>query len=383
VRPWAPRWVVAYGLVTAAFLASAARSYHPTHGFTAFIAFPAAAHEEEIPAVRETAHAHTTSGGYDGQFYAQLAVDPLLQDPAIDRAMDSVRYRARRILFSWTAHVLGLGRPRAVLEAYAIQNLITWLALAGVLLHWMPPVDARRFVLWTACLWSHGMLSSVQLALLDGPSVVLVALAALAAERGRPMWAAGVIGVAGLGRETNLLAAAGLAPLLVRTRVSRRVAAACVLLTAAPLALWLDYLRSIYRSGFGTAVDQVGTPFMGLWSKLRLTLGGLTEAPLLESLTLAAILAMVVHASIVIWAFFRKRDAPVPYWAWIALPFVLLLVTTQSVVWEGYPGAFTRVFLPVTVGAGAVLAGEPRAPWWLIAAFSLGVAPGVWFFAVV
>ena len=46
-----------------------------------------------------------------GQFYVQLALDPLLRDPAIEQALDNFPYRSRRILFSWTAFLLDLGQP--------------------------------------------------------------------------------------------------------------------------------------------------------------------------------------------------------------------------------------------------------------------------------
>jgi hypothetical protein len=104
---------MAYGAVAAAFLASAAAYYSPATGLTFFIEFPAESHGRELPIVQAIPHHdHPGSAGYDGQFYAQLAIDPLITDPAIDRALDDPPYRARRILFSWTAHLVGLGQPR-------------------------------------------------------------------------------------------------------------------------------------------------------------------------------------------------------------------------------------------------------------------------------
>ena len=66
----------------------------------------------EFPTLAAVPHATVPPGfTYDGQFYAQLALDPLLRNPAIDRALDQPPYRARRILFSWTAWLAGFGRP--------------------------------------------------------------------------------------------------------------------------------------------------------------------------------------------------------------------------------------------------------------------------------
>ena len=210
---------------------------------------------------------------YDGQFYAQRALDPLCRDPFTDRAMDLAPFRARRILFSWTAYALGLGRPVWILEAYALQNVVCWLLLAWLLAHWIPPVTARGLALWSACLLSHGVLWSVRFALLDVPSLVLIACAVRAVEAGRPLLSAAIVGVAGLGRETNLLAGAA-QPIPRGRRPStgsgRMVSLSnhrgwirlglAILLMAIPLLLWGDYLRSIYRSTIFAGTDTLAAP---------------------------------------------------------------------------------------------------------------------------
>jgi hypothetical protein len=66
----------------------------------------------------------------------------------------------------------------------------------------------------------------------------------------------------------------------------------------------------------------------------------------------------------------------------VGVAFVVLAIVTHRDVFAGAPGAFTRVFLPVTLAANALLAARPRPAWWLIAAANLGVIPGVmllWF----
>src|SRR5262245_46415883 len=149
----AQKWTAACVLVVAGFLATVARYYHPSYGFTAFLEFPAATHDSELPAVRNAPHYdHPGSGGYDGQFYAQLAVEPLLKNPEIDRALDNPPYRAHRILFPWIAWTMGLGRPAWILQAAAIENVLVWLAMAWLLWRLIRPATARAFVLWSGCL---------------------------------------------------------------------------------------------------------------------------------------------------------------------------------------------------------------------------------------
>ena len=97
----------------------------------------------ESRALRAIPHFRSPLVSYDGQFYAQRALDPLLRDPEVDHAMDLAPFRARRILFSWTAYLLGMGRPAWIIEAYALQNVVCWLIIAVLLTRWLSPVSAR------------------------------------------------------------------------------------------------------------------------------------------------------------------------------------------------------------------------------------------------
>ena len=370
-------WKAAYVLVAASFLATVATYYHPGVGFTAFIEFPAAAHDAELPALRATPHRDATSPGYDGQFYAQLALDPLVRDPAIDEALDNPPYRARRILFSWTAFALGLGRPWWVLQIYALQNAIAWLLGAWLLCRWMPPVDARRLVLWSGCLLSHGALSSVRYAMPDGPTTWLL-MAGLAIEG--PIASALIIGVAGLGRETALLGASR----FVASLIARRwwLAGLCLLLCALPLAIWTDYLRSIYRDDVLAGGNHITTVVAGLaWKLSRIdseaAVRGMTFPVIASGL---AVTGLLVQAGIVLTALARSRARD--RWALLGAAFVALALVTHQDVYAGTPGAFTRVLLPLTIAANVLLAGWPRAPWLLIAGANLGVVPGLLMFAM-
>ena len=257
----------AAGALIILFLASVARFYHPGTGFTALIVFPAG-HDYEVPALRGVPHYDYQDISYDGQFYAQLALDPLLKDPAIDRAMDMAPYRARRILFSWTAYALGLGRPAWILEAYALQNVASWLLLAVLLTRWMPLTTGRGLALWAACLFAHGMMWSVRFALLDVPSLVLITIAVIAVEKGRPLLSAAIVGLSGLGRETNLLTLASQP--IPRDRYALARLPVGVALAVVPLLVWLDYLRSIYRWTLFAHTDQLmlGTGLYAGWRKV-------------------------------------------------------------------------------------------------------------------
>jgi len=167
--------------------------------------------------------------------------------------MDLAPFRARRILFSWTAYLAGFGRPAWILEAYALQNVVSWIVLAVLLAWWMPPTTPRGLAAWTACLFSHGVLWSARFALLDGPSLALTAYAVRLVEQGHDVASALVAGVNGLGRETNVLGA--LAQPLPRSWRGWLRLAGLAALVVLPLLVWEDYLRSIYRSNIFAGVD--------------------------------------------------------------------------------------------------------------------------------
>ncbi len=369
-------WIAAYAIVATAFLAAVGRYYHPAYGFTAFLEFPAAGHPYEIPAVQNAPHYHHPhSGGYDGQFYAQLAVAPLVADAALDRAIDDPPYRARRILFSWIAYAAGLGQPAWILRAAALENVIVWFVLAWLLWRWIPPTGPRAFVLWAGSLAAHGTIMSVRYALPDGLSLLCIALAVLAAERGRPLLVGAALGLGGLARETTLLAATLLGRLKRDGRSWRTVALAAVV-ALAPLALWLDYLRAIYRGRVPAGGGHISVPFAGLVSEVASIGRHLADAALaLARDEIAALVAFAAQGAWIVWRIARHGDRSP--WALVAPAFLALALVAHPVVWDGAPGAYTRVAMPLTLGVNVLLARDPRASWWWIALANLGAIPGV------
>ena len=343
------------------FLGSVARFYHPGTGFTALIGFPAG-HADEAPAMREVPHfEYPVWASYDGQFYAQRALDPLCRDPLVDRAMDLPPFRARRILFSWTAYALGLGRPAWIIEAYALQNVGCWLLLAWLLARWIPPTTGRGLALWTACLFSHGVLWSVRFALLDAPSLLLTACAVWAVERGRPWLSAFIVGIAGLARETNVLVAAA-QPLPRGVRSGMRLAAA-VAIAVIPLLLWEDYLRSIYRSTIFAGTDQFAIPGVAVGASWTRTLQAVRRQGLFsgEGLALALLSSLFVQGLYIL----TRRQYRAAWWR-VAVPYVVLLLLLDRVLADPHTGAITRVLLPLTAGFNILLASEARpAPFWI------------------
>jgi hypothetical protein len=359
-------WQGAALLCCVLFLVSVAGYYQPDVGFTTLLGLAEDGHEWETPTLQAIPHHHfPPQHAYDGSQYVQLALHPLLRDPAIDRALDNPAYRARRILFSWTAWAAGLGRPAWVVQAYAVQNIVFWLVLAAVMTRWLRPVSARMFALWFAVMFSDGLLASVRLSLLDGPSMLLLALALAAADANRTWTSAAIVGVAGLGRETNLLGAVGL-PMPGDRREWLRAVGALVVV-ALPLLIWQDYVWSIYRaSSAAEGLGHITPPLLAYARKWQLTLDGVAQYGLwsYHGTTLVIVFALTIQAVYLAWTVRGWTD---PWWR-LAAAYAVLMLVVDYVVWEGTPGAITRVVLPLTFGFNVLLTRESRTFWpWYVA----------------
>jgi hypothetical protein len=355
-----------------AFIVCISRFYDAREGFTSFIGFGSRFASRNVPAVQSLPrHVYRRSFGYDGQFYVQIATDPLLRDPATDQAMDDMPLRARRILFAWTAYVAGVGRPWWILQAYALQNVVCWIALSLLLLRWFEPGTTRMAALWTATLFSGGLLWSVRFALLDGPSLLLIAVAMTAMERGRSWVASAILSVASLGRETNLLAASILAPAKWSWPAVARTAMQ-VILVIAPLVIWFDYLYSLFRDRIYTSGSTMSLPFSGFAWKGGRVWGAVAAngiAALLRPSVLT-LLSLIVQAGYVLVRLEWKN----PWWR-LGIAYVSLLPFLGPPLWEGELPTAMRVMMPLALAFNVLLRDcrDPRRFWSLLTAGNLTV----------
>jgi len=353
------RWRFAALVVVAAFLALVARFYHPVYGFTVFYQLDAPNDDLKIRAFRELpVYVHRDTGGYDGLYYAQLAHDPMLRDPELRRAIDDFPYRARRILAPALAWLLGAGRPEWIIHTYSLFNVAVWLALAALLWRILEVQSIRGYLAWSGLLLSAGVLGSVRLALTDNLALLLIAAAVYAAERWHGRLAVALLAAAALARETALLAVAALckSPWLSAKNLAR------LALATAPLALWLFYVR--WQVGPGNpGWGNFTVPGAGLLEKLRASVTALAtvaDKPLALT-TLLALFATLTQASFIL----VRRRVDDRWWR-LGLAYTALMLFLGTAVWEGFPGAATRVLLPLHL-AFTVLAHRARASLiWLL-----------------
>jgi hypothetical protein len=362
-RRWSPAVVLAYVAVVILFVALFAQFYLPGQGFSYLIAFGGKNEASRISAMKGlNYYVQTDSDGYDAQYYAQIAMHPSLRDPELRSAIDSLPYRARRIFFAATAYLLGLGRPAWILQAYAVQNALCWLMLAAVLLHWFPPTDWDRFARWVGVLFSFGMCVSLRNALIDGPSLLLIALGVMCVEQGRPWLATLILGASGLAKETNVLGAAAL--LRPGERSGRRWLWQG-LLVVAPLGLWLVYLQWKVGPATDLGVRNFGWPLVAYVRKWGVVLPELFRAEtwsygLANAGAFWSLLTLVALTVQLLFLLLRRRPQEA-MWR-IGLSFAVLMIVLGDAVWEGYPGAATRVLLPLQLAFNVLVPCGRR--WW-------------------
>ncbi len=363
------RWRIrfAYLVLVLTFLGLVVRFHVPGTGFTSLLSIGAKSDERVVPRLRAVPHyVIENSWGYDGTYYVQLALHPWLDEPEqLKQSIDNPSYRARRILPSWVAWALGLGRAEWIVHIFALLNVGVWLALAWVLLRWLPPDNAGNLLRWAGILFSHGMCMSVRNSLADAPGLLLVALMVAALERGRKPSAMVALGAALLTKETSLLAGMALIPPRGSGRRAWGVAVSWGALAILPFAAWLGYVRWQLGANHDAGLGNFTLPLVGLGEKLASVVSELRtehiEPPFVGSLLV--MVALVTQA-----AFFLLHREPGKMWWRIGASFAVLMLFIAEPVWEGYPGAATRVLLPMMLAFNLLV---PRGRRWL-AVLALG-----------
>lgn len=318
----------------------------------------------------------TRSAGYDGQFYAQVALDPLLHDSNLATALDAPAYRARRILVPATAALLGSGNPWWTIQIYALLNVCCWFAFAWLLKNELTIADWTSFARWFGCVFSMGVLESVRQSLVDLPALLLLVLAVRANGRNSVKPTTLWLALGNLTKESSILAAAALAayrplPLFLR-RASLYVAVA-----ALPALLWWVYVsrhfpsNSINSSGFGNFT----WPLFGLINEIILSTRAILSGNFDSRYTFALVsIAGFIIQSTVLWLYPRPDT---PWWR-IGAAYSLLLLVLGPWVWSGY-WAVCRAVLPLTIAFNLLLPAS-RAFWPLWICGNLSLLHAVWRF---
>src|ERR1700736_4869464 len=101
-----------------------ARQFSPGHGFTKLLEVGQVWFPRALPEFQVLNPITFPGKGYDGQFYAQVAIDPLAQNPRLATALDDAEYRSRRIAMPALAWLLGVGEPARIVTCYTLINFV-------------------------------------------------------------------------------------------------------------------------------------------------------------------------------------------------------------------------------------------------------------------
>jgi hypothetical protein len=350
--------------------------FSPHTGFTSLIRFGDTWRNHRHSALQNLPIAVVSgSNGYDGQFYATIALDPLLRGAELKEVIDAPVYRARRILAPAAAALLGLARPWWTLQAYALLNVICWFALGCLLHRRIAGNDWIAFARWAGCMFSMGVLDSVRQSLVDLPALLMLLLAVESHERPRPLRSAFWLALGNLTKETTVLGAIALhGDETGRTRWPRTIA--MVLLPILPLLAWSLYVQQRLGGGGASAgLGNLSWPLLGLLTQVKYSLRELSYGNLdgRYSFGLLAILGLATQL-VTLW---RTPNLPSAWWR-IGAAYSVLFFFLSFWVWSGYWAA-CRALLPMTIAFNLLLpAGRRFWPTWIVG--NLTLLHAVWRF---
>lgn len=372
--PPPPPWMLAgVALLVGGYFASGyVRAWLPGYGITKLLIVGRQFDERGIPAWQATPKyvdpfpAH--QAGFDGQFYAEIALDPLLRDPALGRALDDPTYRPRRILLSWLAWLGGLGRPSWIINVYAALNFVFWVAYAVLAARLFRPHGWAGVAGYAAVLTTCGIVECMLSSLTDFPGFVLMLAAVLAGGNA----GAAVLSLAALARETCLLGLSGLAVLAPPWREAWRKNFSRAVIAALPLVLWVGYVLWRFRDReLGVAGGNFEPPLQGIMEKLGELSVTLPHGPvrwhrwffeLYKSYTLHGLLTIVSLLTQCIYLVLH-REWHNRLWR-LAAVVVVYFLCIGYLSWEPH-FTVTRHALPITFVFNLLLAARPGRGWTL------------------
>ena len=333
-------------------------------GLTRFAGFGEAFEHRYIDEVATMgAYIKPDSGGYDGQFYAQLATDPTLRNPKFNDAIDEPAYRARRILLPALSHLLAFGNPTISILIYCSLNIFFWYAFAWVVWSQLQVHDWRGFAKWTACVFSMGVMDSVKYSLTDLPSMLLILLMIQYSGSKKYSAAGGFVASVFL-KETNLLAAAALPNLNMFPKKWFPSFMRWVLTGVITLALfygWYHYIKTQFGVFHGVS-GNFDFPFTSMVRNTgaalkELSLGNLDDRYIFR---LLAVLGFVIQFLFLLTQY-RDFRAPLVRLGWV---YAFLFMFLGDLVWWGY-WAVCRVALPMTIAFNLLYSPKSNKGFWV------------------
>jgi hypothetical protein len=361
-----PRWgFAAVAAVAAAImLVTCLNVWSPPDGLTRFLSVGREFEQRGTVIYRATPkYEGTARWGFDGQLYAEMALDPLLRDPRLKTALDNPPYRAHRMLLPWLAWAGGLGRPAWVLSAYAAMNPLFWLGYVALLYALFRGRGWAGVAGFAALVLTCGVIASTFRALTDFPAFVLMTWAAVLGGTGGAL----ALALAALTREINLFGLAGVLEFegpwgaAIRKNLWRGA------LAVGPLALWWLYVHERFPMHTSLAGKNFDWPLHAIYRKTVEVLavirqGGIDWPRFYKSTPLHALLTIVATLTQCLYLV-THREWRNRLWR-VGIVFVPLFLCIGYQVWYSHL-TVTRHALPITLAFNLLLAARPNRRWLL------------------
>ena len=260
----APGWARFFvcGICMAIILLVLRNNYSTKYGFTDLVCCGANFEPRILDEEKQVPRRIFPGIGFDGQFYAMLAIDPFLTHKNLKNALDLPQYRSRRIFLPLCAFLAGHGNPTLSFNAYAVGNFAFWIGLCILVFYKIRPRSVQEYACALLIIFSSGVFASALLALTDMPSTVLLFAALLL-----PFFWPVLLCCAVLARETTLIFTPAV---LLMEGLQKRKYQSIVLKTAiamVPVILWYCYCMLRLPEGFFTE-KVLGFPFLAMAHRL-------------------------------------------------------------------------------------------------------------------
>jgi hypothetical protein len=307
-------------------------NYDITYGFTDLIYFGDYFSDKAISKLQETPHKIKEGLGYDGQFYAQIALDPLLINDELPQAIDIISYRSRRIFLPILSYMLGLGKPVLIINIYALLNLIFYYMLIFGIKKYLKPSNLKDFLILLPIFYGSGTFFSYRMSLPDLPSTVFIFFGIFSQN---PIY----YSFAFLTKETSLVNIFG----IFDSNQSIRKNILKMITVSLPLIIWLFYVS--LRFGFS---GSLGSGNFSLPGYVIIIQGINSVGKLLNSFDFETFTMLLALVSISCQALYLLMNINLnnAYWRVGIASAVLFLFLGEEVLLQDI--AFCRALLPLT-----------------------------------
>lgn len=213
-------------------------------------------------------HIPTANPGYDGQFYYQIARDPLHATQFLDKPA----YRYQRIVYALLVFVLSVGQTALVPYMLLLVNVVSIVVSVEIVTRLLTKYGLSPWFSLAVGLY-FGQAAALLFDTTEPFTYALVCVGLLLIEKEDITGAAISMGLAALSRDTAILFPLGYTFFFLLQRRWGNVAR-FVVLTFLPLLLWYGILWRIFgETGVKSAPPFEHIPFAGLfifWSEQRL-----------------------------------------------------------------------------------------------------------------